>query len=345
MKRKDFIRNAAGIACLGIGLGGTSFPSETKKSIEKIRPKRIKPGDTIGLAAPSTWLSEKELESSVEKLNKLGFNVVYYDKILSRTGYLAGDDKTRAEGLNEMFARKDVDAIMCARGGYGCQRILDYVDFELIKQNPKIFIGFSDITALLYAIFSQTGLICFHGLVSISTFDDYSTKKFRNVLMEPEENKNLTDREDILETIWTINKGSAIGELVGGNLSIVSTMIGTKYDVNYDGKIVFLEEVGEEPYRVDRMFTHLINSGKLENAKGLALGIFSNCEVREVDPGFKESFKLSEVILDRVKDLNIPAVYGLPFGHVSRKTIIPFGAEAKLDSTNGTLELLEAAVK
>ncbi len=249
-----------------------------------------------------------------------------------------------------MFERKDVDTIVCARGGYGCARILPLLDYNVIKNNPKILIGYSDVTALLYGIFKETGLITFHGPVGISTFNDYSVDYFKKVLMHPEEvfafynadeDKNKNDEE--FNSI-TINTGKARGVLVGGNLSIVVSLIGTPYDVDGKNKIFFLEEVGEEPYRVDRMLTQMIEAGKFKNAKGIMLGVFKDSVSNKNKSGLDDSFSLKEVLFDRLSNLKIPVVYGMSFGHITNKFTLPFGVEAELDSLSQNLTLLEPAV-
>jgi muramoyltetrapeptide carboxypeptidase len=314
----------------------------------KIKPPRLKPGDTLGLIAPGSYISEDELKDSIENLEKLGYKVAYSERILSKTGYLAGDDKSRADELNSMFADKKVKGIICARGGYGCSRILPLLDFELIKNNPKIIIGYSDITALLNSIYSKTGLVTFHGPVGISTFNEFSVTYFNEVLVNPEKDLVLIsakgDDQKDTNGLTTIISGKAVGELVGGNLSVLNSLIGTKYDFNSEDKIIFLEEIGEEPYRIDRMLTQLIQSGKFDKAAGIAMGVFHNCEPKEKDPSFSTSFSLMEVLFDRLSNLNIPVIYGLSFGHIKNKFTLPVGINAELDTINQTITLLENSV-
>ncbi|NWF90874.1 MAG: LD-carboxypeptidase [Ignavibacteriaceae bacterium] len=314
----------------------------------KIKPPRLIPGDTLGLAAPGSYISEDELKDSIANLEMLGFEVTYNERILSKTGYLAGDDKSRAAELHSMFADKKVKGIICARGGYGCQRILPMLDYDLIKMNPKVLIGYSDITALVNAIYLKTGLITFHGPVGISSFNEFSVKYFNEVLINPSANLILEsakgeDQKDD-EKIQTIFSGKAVGELVGGNISVINSLIGTEFDFNAEGKIIFLEEIGEEPYRIDRMLTQLIQAGKFEKAAGIALGVFKNCEPKEKDPSFDSSFSLMEVLFDRLSRLNIPIIYGLSFGHIKNKFTLPVGIKAELDTMNQTITLLENAV-
>ena len=280
----------------------------------------------------------------------LGFNVVYTKNILARYGYFGGTDEQRASDVNEMFKRNDVDGIVCARGGWGCSRILPLLDYKMIKNNPKVLIGYSDVTALLYGIFKETGLVCFHGPVGISTFNDYSVDYFKRVLMEPQQtltfyNPHYDKNKDGEEYFpFTIRSGKSSGQLVGGNLSIVVSLIGTKYDIDSENKIIFLEEVGEAPYRVDRMLTQMIEAGKFKNVKGIMLGVFEDSKPNAKKSGISSSFSLNEVLFDRLAKLNVPTVYGMSFGHITNKFTLPFGINAELDSLSQTLTLLEPAV-
>lgn len=344
MRRRDFIKSVSTAAALTAMLKiYSAVPTKNK-----IKPNRLKAGDTLGLIAPGSYISEEELKDSVANLEKLGFKVIYNERILSKSGYLAGDDKARAEELNFIFADKKVKGIFCARGGYGCQRILPMLDYELIRKNPKVLIGYSDITALLNAIYVETGLITFHGPVGISTFNEFSVTYFNEVLVHPEKDLVLISAQDEDQKenagITTIVSGKAVGELVGGNLSVINSLIGTKYDFNGEGKIIFLEEIGEEPYRIDRMLTQLIQCGKFEKATGIVMGVFEDCEPKKKDPSFSTSFSLLEVLFDRLSNLNIPVIYGLSFGHIKNKFTLPVGIKAELDTINQTITLLENAV-
>ena len=349
MKRRNFIKtvSAASVAAASIK-AKPLIQSITPLEKQIIKPSRLKKGDKLALVTPGSYISDKEKEKSIENLESLGFEVVYSDKLMLMNGYFSGTDKERAEDFNEMFKRDDIKGIVCARGGYGCSRILPHIDYNIIKENPKVLIGYSDVTALLYGIYKKTGLITFHGPVGISSFNDFSNKYFKQVLINPLEELELTSsvsgNNENIYGLTTINSGTAIGELVGGNLSIVVSLIGTEYDIDTKGKIIFLEEYVEEPYRVDRLLTQMIQAGKFDEAAGVALGVFRKCESKEENPSFSNSFSLMEVLKDRLSDLKIPVVYGLSFGHVKDKFTIPFGIKAELDAENYKLKLLEAAV-
>lgn len=345
MKRKNFVK-AVGIASVGAMIPfKKSLPFAFPITV--IKPKRLKPGDTLGLVAPGSYIIGKELSDSIKNLNEIGFNVVYTNNILSRNGYFSGTDKQRAAELMQMFQRTDVAGIVCARGGYGCTRILPLLDYKIINENPKILMGFSDVTSLLYGIYKETGLICFHGPVGISTYTDYTKNYFRKLLIDGDETIKYvnavteSDDEDLKPLI--IKDGTGRGELIGGNLSVVVSLIGTSYGIDTRNKIIFLEEMEEDPYRIDRMLTQLKMAGKFDGASGVALGIFRDCKPSE-KTSFDTSFTLIEVLKDRLGDLNIPVVYGMSFGHIKDKFILPVGVRAELDATNQTLTLLESAV-
>lgn len=347
MLRKDFLKRTVAIST-AVGLGGVlPVYASQKDSPAVIKPPRLKRGDLIGLTAPGSFISESELQDSITNIEKLGFSVFYSSNILARHGYLAGTDEQRRDDLHLMFFKKEIKGIVCARGGYGCSRILPILDYNLIRQNPKVLIGYSDITALCSGIFNKTGLVCFHGPVAISTFNDFSINYFNQVLLNPSPELLLTsigDPQKKNHSIVSIRSGKASGALVGGNLSIVVSLIGTPFDINFEGKIIFLEEIGEEPYRIDRMLTQMIESGKFEKAAGVALGVFEKCEPKEKNAEFDYSFSLMEVLLDRLYNLGIPVIYGLSFGHITNKFTLPVGINAELDVDSQTLKLLEQAV-
>jgi muramoyltetrapeptide carboxypeptidase len=348
VKRRNFIKtiSAASVAATAFP---KSFSVESKSNIKNlIKPPRLRNGDTIALVTPGSYITEQEKEESINNLRNLGFNIIYSDRLMQKNGYFSATDEERAADLNEMFERKDVQAIMCARGGYGCARILPFLNYELIENNPKILIGFSDVTAIQYALYKRSNLITFHGPVSISTFSSFSIKNFQNVLLSPSEELKLENSETGNDYnpygITTLAEGNAQGELVGGNLSIVVSLIGTDYDVDSFGKIIFLEEFIEEPYRIDRMLTQMIQAGKFKNAAGIALGVFKLCEPNKTNSSFNGSFSLMEVLKDRLGNLGIPVVYGLSFGHMADKFTLPFGGKAEINTETKQLKLLESAV-
>jgi muramoyltetrapeptide carboxypeptidase len=348
MKRRNFIKTISTATVAAAVTKPVFAPVNNFESKKLNKPSRLKNGDTIALVTPGSYITEQEKEESINNLRNLGFNIIYSDRLMLKNGYFSATDEERAADLNEVFERKDVQGIMCARGGYGCARILPFLDYALIENNPKPFIGFSDATALQYAIFKNSSLITFHGPVSISTFSSFSSRYFRNVLVDPDEQLELvnstTGNNYNPYGITVIADGKAEGELVGGNLSIVASLIGTEYDIDFSGKIIFFEEFMEEPYRVDRMLTQMLQSNKFKNAKGIAMGVFKLCEPNKTNPAFSGSFSLMEVLRDRLGNLGIPVIYGLSFGHVADKFTLPFGGKAELNTGTKQLKLIESAV-
>ncbi len=328
--------------------------------VEPRKPPRLKAGDTIGLVTPATYLTEAQLRDAVERFAALGFSVRYTPNMLVRKGYLAGTDQQRADDINQFFADDTIDGIICGRGGYGSARILPYLDYDLIKSNPKVFMGYSDITAVLYALYGKANLVGFHGPMGTSDYNDFTTRCFREVLMNP--SKSLTYENPVadlvepltadgqapatpavvVDPLITLAPGTAEGVLVGGNLSLVTSLCGTTYDVDLRDKLVFLEEVGESPYRVDRMLTQLLlDPDKLPAAAGVVLGVFSDCETEDEST----SLSLAQVLYDRLVGLGIPVLYGLSFGHIKQNATLPVGVRARLDADKKTLTLLEPAVQ
>lgn len=355
MRRKKFIQSISTLTLFSLFSKSSFGNKKINSSFPTIKPKHLKAGDKIGLISPGGFITEDELKESISNIENLGFEVVPGKNVLEKFGYFAGTDEQRASDLNEMFLNKKVNAIVCTRGGYGCSRILPLLNYDAIKSNPKILIGYSDVTALFYGIFSETGLITFHGPVATSTFNDFSVNNFKNVLMSQQKNLTLFNPTKMIDgnseienknsnQIKIIRSGNASGVLIGGNLSIVVSLIGTPYDIDYTDKIVFLEEVGEEPYRIDRMLTQMIQSKKFDKAAGIALGVFSKCEAKPNQSGITNSFSLMEVLGERLYPLGIPIIYGMSFGHIIDKFTLPFGINAKLDVDNQTLTLLESAV-
>jgi muramoyltetrapeptide carboxypeptidase len=348
MKRRNFIKTISAASVAATAFPESFYEKHSPGSRSAIKPPRLKDGDTIALVTPGSYITEQEKEESINNIRSLGFNVVYSDRLMQKNGYFSATDEERAADLNEMFERKDVQGIMCARGGYGCARILPHLDYDLIEDNPKALIGFSDVTALQYAIYKNCGLITFHGPVSISTFSSFSIRNFKNVLLNPTfelelENSKTGNNYNPYE-ITIISEGIAEGELVGGNLSICVSLIGTEYDIDFSDKIIFLEEFLEEPYRVDRMLTQMIQAGKFDDAAGIALGVFKLCEPNKSNPAFSGSFSLMEVLKDRLGNLGIPVVYGLSFGHIADKFTLPFGGKAELNTETKRLKLTESSV-
>jgi muramoyltetrapeptide carboxypeptidase len=264
-----------------------------------------------------------------------------------RLGHLAGTDAERLADLHSAFSDPDTDAVWCVRGGYGCTRLLPDVDFDLIRRHPKPFFGYSDVTALHLAIGQKTGLVTFHAPVAAGVYEPHTFPHFLEVVRNGKAPYAMHQRtpggfpEDDAFDPYVIAEGKAEGELTGGNLSLLAAMCGTPWQPSFKNKLVFIEEVGEQPYRVDRLLTQLLEATDLKKAAGIALGVFFDCKPKNSD----FSLTLRETLSDRLASLGMPVLYGLPFGHIPEQVTLPYGIEARLDTGAGTLTLLEKAVK
>lgn len=347
--RRSFIKKTGALTALSAasfsGLQAASQETTQESKAPRILPKRLSKGDTIGLVTPGSSVSEEELADCVSKLEGLGFLTSYKDTVLSEYGYFAGPDQERADELMEMFAREDVDAIWCVRGGYGSIRILDLLDYQVIRQNPKVFMGYSDITAIHTAIYQESGLVTFHGPVGTSDFNGFSKRSIRNVLMYPAVKtkypykREKATRENPEFDRYTLSGGKAEGELIGGNVSVLDSIIGTRFEPDFENKLVYLEDIGEKTYRVDKMVFHLLSGTNLKQAAGIVMGVFADCNVNE-----EPTLSLRTALDDLLIPLGIPISYGLSFGHIKRMLSIPNGIHASLDADKNTFRLLEPAV-
>jgi len=348
LTRRNFLRSTGALAALSmapVSKATEAFSGTDNKSLPDILPKRLKTGNTIGLITPSSPITKQQLDDTVKKLHHLGFKTFYHDTVLSQYGYFAGKDQERANEMMSMFSNKDIDAVFCVRGGYGAIRVLNLLDYDLIRQNPKIFMGYSDITAYINAIHSRTGLVTFHGPLGVSKLNDFVWSSFEKVLMNPKNHyKYHYEREPGTEANpefdqYTINGGKATGELVGGNISVIASMIGSEFEPDFENKIVFLEEIEEKTYRVDKMLVHLLQATNLKNAAGIVFGVFSECNIND-----EPRLTLKQAIADLFEPLNIPVSYGFPFGHIDNIITIPIGIKARFNADRNTLKLLEKAV-
>jgi len=343
--RRSFIKKSAALTALAIGPMGLKASPLSRAVPGKILPKGLKEGDLIGLVTPGSPVTEEQLAACISKLEDLGFRTTFNDSVLSEYGYFAGTDQERADELMDMFTREDVDGIMCVRGGYGSIRILDRLNYDQIQRNPKPFIGYSDITALLTAIYQETGLVTFHSLLGVSDFNRFSIKSFKKVLMEPGESykypykREKETRNNPEYDLYTISGGKAEGILIGGNISVLDSIIGTRFEPDFENKLVFLEEVEEKTYQMDKMLFHLLSGSNLKKAAGIILGSCDQCNVGE-----EPSLSLEVALDDLLKPLGIPVSYGLAFGHIKRMLTIPTGIRASFDAHKNSFELLEAAV-
>jgi muramoyltetrapeptide carboxypeptidase len=321
--------------------------ASTKATGAVLKPPRLQAGDTVGLINPAgATFHPVDVTVVEETLAALGLGMKAGEHLLDRYGYLAGEDKARAKDVNNMFADPDVSALLSLRGGWGCNRLLDLLDYEAISRNPKILMGYSDITSLLLAINAKTSLVTFHGPVGISTWNQYSTNFVKKLLFNAEafSMENPRDTGDNLaqvsDRVITITGGKAKGRLLGGNLSVLTSMVGSDYLPNFEGSILFLEEINEDIFRVDRMLTQLKLAGILGRISGF---IFGKCKECNPGEGFG-SLTLEEVFADHIEPLGIPAWSGTMIGHMDKKFTIPLGIEAEIDADKGIISLQEPAV-
>jgi muramoyltetrapeptide carboxypeptidase len=341
MKRRDLLKGMATIPFLA-----TTMLSQKSTQTKTIKPKRLKQGDTVAIIAPSSGVSKEDLDFAVQNMADLGLKTKLGKSVSKVNGFLAGTDEERLDDLHWAFADKTIDAVWCVRGGYGATRFLPNIDFKIIKNNPKIFIGYSDITALHTAIYQNCGLVTFHGPVAASTFSDYAKKHVVNTLMNPttpykiELSPDNIAKESVAFKTEVITKGKVKGKLIGGNLSLLTAMAGTPFGLrDTKGKLLFIEDVGEKPYRLDRMFVQLKQSINLRELSGIALGIFTDCDAPD-----DKSQTVIDVVKDQLGSLGIPVIYGLSFGHIRDQFTLPIGVEAELDTEKATITFSETGV-
>ncbi|TLS37565.1 S66 peptidase family protein [Pseudalkalibacillus caeni] len=298
-------------------------------------PKSIRPGDTIGVIAPASPPNKEKTKIAINYFEQLGFNVVTGNHIYTKSAYLAGDDNKRLEDLHMMFANENIDAVYCACGGYGTARIADFIDYELIRRNPKVFWGYSDITFLHTAIFQKTGLITFHGPMLGSDLGEGSidplTENYLKQVIEPTD-IHYTEQ---ISPLQVHVEGKASGPVVGGNLSLLVSTLGTPFEIDTKGKLLFIEEIEEEPYRIDRMLNQLRMAGKFQDAAGVLLGDFNNC----VPGKRKESFTLEQIFEQLIVPAGKPTMSGFSIGHCVPHISIPIGSQAVLSTYNKTLDI------
>jgi len=347
MDRRTFL--AAASAPLLVPAAGHVLAGSPLQTPAIIKPARLRAGDTVGLVTPATaTYQQEELDIARESLEGLGLKVKVGQHVRDRHGSLGGQDADRAADLNRFFADRDIKAILPTRGGWGTSRLLPLLDFEVIRRNPKILMGFSDITALLNGIHTRTGLVTFHGPNAGGRWDEFSVNYVRRVLFEGEsvtfENtKGTSDRNVLTQTdnrIRVITPGTASGRLLGGNLTVLTAILGSPYVPNFDDAILFLEDVGEDWYRIDRMMTSLKLAGILGKIRGFVFGTCSECGPGE---GFA-SLTPEEIFKDHIASLGVPAWSGAMIGHGHAQWALPVGARVTINSTAGTITMNEAAV-
>ena len=354
-----------------------------------IKPPRLEFGDIIALVSPASATPDpKNIDRSIAALEKLGFKAKLAPNARKRLGFLAGNDRERASDIMRMFADRRVKAIVCIRGGYGSAQLLRLLDYKIIRANPKIFVGYSDITSLHCAFLVKSDLISFHGPMTNSEFikDDlpkFTLDSFLRTLMNAEPPGSICagytkapevprgfglrqssaafppavhfqkrqrtaavqDAVARANPIRILRRGKASGQLIGGNITLLCTTLATPFQPSFKSKILFLEDLDEPPYRFDRLLTHLLNAGLLQQVAGVAVGINAGCEDPKAKGAKEYRQTLEDVLRERLLPLKIPVVMNLPFGHVPFNATLPVGARATLDANEGDLVITSAAVR
>lgn len=312
------------------------------------KAKRLEKGNTIGVISPSSPSEKKsEVIRGVETLESMGYQVVLSKNLNKTKGFTAGSEEERADDMNEMFRRDDIDAVFVTQGGYGAAQLIRHLDFDVIAQNPKIFTGFSDITSLHMAIHKHAELVTFHS-PGISRFNsealtDYTKEAFFRAIAQPEPIGEIK-LADPKKWVYPIHPGVTEGILTGGNLTLICATLGTPYEIDTRGKILMIEDLDTEPWIFDHMLSHLRNAGKLEQAAGIVVGECHNCVPFLYNPGYYVDTSLEDVLDYYIKPLGVPAIYGLPLGHTDDLATIPLGVGARLDAENKKFEILESGV-
>jgi muramoyltetrapeptide carboxypeptidase len=345
MDKRHFLKT------LGITVGSLPLAALLPKPSEEsaiLLPNALQKGDKVGLISPSAATAERiQFQFAVEALTALGFSVQTGANLQKRRGHLAGTDEERAHDLNSMFADNTIKAIICIRGGSGAARILPLLDYALISKNPKPILGYSDITALLNAIHAKTGLITFHGPNGSGSWNSFNVKQFEQVFFKRElvkyENEQVKGDDLVVKQnrIQTLTPGKVTGKILGGNLTVLTALSGTPYLADFQDSILFVEDISEDPYKIDRMFSTLLLNGTLGKIKGFVFGQCTDCN----PGGGYGSLTLDDILDDYILPLKIPAFKGAMIGHVPKQFIIPIGATVEMDATAGTIALTSPLFK
>jgi muramoyltetrapeptide carboxypeptidase len=354
MNRRNFLRDSAASA-LALPLARNARlapqPAAAQAPAGKlIKPRALRAGDTVGVIAPGTAVPDPERLALVEPTLKFfGLRAKLGRYVARGSGHVTRSVSERVDDLHAMFRDPEVQAVFCVRGGYGSMQLLDRIDYDLVRRNPKVFLGYSDITALHLAINRHAGLTTFHGPIVLSSFTDYTQRSFRQALFDARPTGKLTNPQESNQLrpehpLRTVRAGVATGQLVGGNLSLVTALMGTPYEIETRGRILFIEDVGEEPYRIDRMLTQLRLAGKLDQAAGIVFGECSECAPNDYKPSFAWDYTLGEVLDQILGSTRVPVLSGLTIGHTADQLTLPLGVTATLNADEKTLELKEAGV-
>jgi len=336
MNRKSFLKQ------LSLGTGVLSLPRMLTGAREAnrpfLKPAKINKGDTAGIISPAgSVLSDEDIKEAIKSIKKLGLKPKLGENVGKRWGYLGGRDTDRLHDLHNAFLDPEVDIVLPIRGGFGTSRLLPMIDFEMIRNHPKAFVGFSDNTSLILALNQFSGLVTFYGPNALFDWTSYTATNWRQMLMKSQPAGHFSAGKNFNDKAHTIVPGQATGELFGGNLSLLIQTLGTRWEIDTRDKILFFEDVNESPYEVDRMLTHLWLARKLQVAKGFIIGHFTNT-------GSSRELSVADVLRDRLEPLGKPCYVGLPTGHVSNILTLPVGVKVKLNATEGKLTCVESAV-
>jgi len=312
-----------------------------------IKPRALKPGDLIGLITPSTMVADPDGLAAAEAMAKYFGLRARFGKAVGKRGTFEESVRDRVADLHEMFRDPEIKAVFCIRGGYGAMQILDRIDYDLIKRNPKILLGFSDITSLHLAIHQKTGLVTFHGPVAVSRFSSYTQEHFRKAVFDTKPigvvtNPKMGDMRQV-HPLRTVRPGVARGPLMPGNLSLMSALLGTPYEVDSKGKILAIEDVGEQAYSLDRMLSHMRLAGKFDQAAGVVWGECLECGPFDYKPSSATPYTVGETVDNLLKPLKVPVLAGLTFGHTADQLTLPVGVMTTLDADKGELTIEESA--
>jgi muramoyltetrapeptide carboxypeptidase len=347
LTRRGFLESV-GAACVASAATPEIFAAKQTKDL--IRPKALRAGDMVGMITPATEVSDPDRLALAEKtLNYFGLRMKNGKNVGKRFGNYSESVQARLDDLHEMFRDREVKGVFAIRGGYGSPHLLDRIDYDLIRRNPKIFLGYSDITAMHLAINKNSRLVTFHGPIVLSRFTDYTQQNFRKALFDTKPLGKLTNPTDSSElrpshSLRTVRAGRATGQLTGGNLSLICATLGTPYEIDTRGKILFLEDVGEQAYSIDRMLTQLRLAGKLQQAAGIIWGECDDCGPSDFQPSTVLPFNVGEVVDNILGALKVPVLSGMTIGHTSDQLTLPLGVVATLDAVAGTLEFRDAGV-
>lgn len=316
--------------------------------MELRKPKHLEKGDTIGVVSPASPSQKRsEVFRAAETLEQMGYKVVIGKNVNKSKGFVAANEEERAADINEMFRRDDVDAVFVTQGGYGSAQIINRLNYDVIKSNPKIFTGFSDITSLHMAINKFSGVTTFHGpgmaRFNSQELTDYTKEYFFKAIADVEP-IGVIRKANEKEWLHRITGGVAQAPIIGGNLSLLCATLGTPYEVDTKGKLLFFEEVETEPWLIDHSLSHLRNAGKLEGVAGIMVGDCYGCEPNKHEPGFYCDTDLEDVLEYYLKNLGVPVLYGLPLGHTDDIATLPLGVMAKLDADAKEFTILESGV-